>query len=65
MAVFKIYKDTRGHYRWRLMANNNKIIADKGEGYVKWEGAVDGINFVKKYAPSAKIVDLTKIYIRR
>src|SRR5262249_23176662 len=34
MAAFEIYKDKSGQFRWRLKANNGKIIADSGEGYV-------------------------------
>ncbi len=60
MAVFKIYKDSKKEYRWRFRAANNKIIADSGEGYVSWQGAKDGVDFVKKYAASAEIKDLTK-----
>ncbi|MGD8865397.1 MAG: DUF1508 domain-containing protein, partial [Anaerolineales bacterium] len=32
MAKFEIYKDKKGQFRWRLLANNNQIIAS-GEGY--------------------------------
>jgi len=33
----KIYKDKTGEWRWRLLAKNNKIVADSGEGYrTKW-----------------------------
>ncbi|MDO8487015.1 MAG: DUF1508 domain-containing protein [Candidatus Curtissbacteria bacterium] len=59
MAVFKIYKDVQGYYRWRFRAANNKIIADSGEGYVKWQDAKAGIDFIKKYAPDAEVKDLT------
>lgn len=30
---FEIYFDKNGEWRWRLVANNKKIIADSGEGY--------------------------------
>lgn len=65
MAVFKIYKDKKGEYRWRFKAANNKIIADSGEGYINWQSVINGVNFVKKFAPTAKIIDLTKITVRR
>lgn len=33
----QFYQDTRGEWRWRVVAGNNKIIADSGEGYdSKW-----------------------------
>ena len=30
---FEIYKDKARKWRWRLVANNGKIVADGGEGY--------------------------------
>ena len=27
------YKDDAGEWRWRLRANNGRILADSGEGY--------------------------------
>lgn len=30
---FHVYKDTAGYWRWRLLAGNNRTIADSGEGY--------------------------------
>lgn len=30
---FVHYKDARGMWRWRLIASNNRVIADSGEGY--------------------------------
>lgn len=32
-AHFQVYPDSRGDYRWRLVAGNGRIIADGGEGY--------------------------------
>jgi len=28
-----VYIDAAGHYRWRLVARNGRILADSGEGY--------------------------------
>jgi uncharacterized protein YegP (UPF0339 family) len=56
MAVkFELYKDTRGEFRWRLVASNGQTIATGGEGYKSKESAKDGIESVKKNAPIAKI----------
>jgi uncharacterized protein YegP (UPF0339 family) len=30
---FQTYRDSRGDWRWRLVAGNGQIIADSGEGY--------------------------------
>lgn len=55
--IFQIYKDRIGEYRWRLWAANNKIIADSAEGYTAKAGAEHGIQLVKDYAGSARVVD--------
>jgi len=60
VAVFKLYKDIQNQFRWRLRAVNNKVMADSGEGYINWQDAMDAIDWVKKFAPGAKVDDLTK-----
>lgn len=56
MGKFEIYKDRKGEYRWKLLANNNQVIAT-GEGYASKAGCKNGIASVKKNAPKAKIDD--------
>jgi uncharacterized protein YegP (UPF0339 family) len=36
----KVYRDKRLEWRWRLMAANNRIVADSGEGYKTKAGAL-------------------------
>jgi uncharacterized protein YegP (UPF0339 family) len=31
--AYWMYTDVNGHWRWRLVAANNRIIANSGEGY--------------------------------
>lgn len=55
---FYLYKDRANQWRWTLIADNNKKIADSGEGYLTEAGAVHGINLVKgtnAYTPVRKI----------
>ena len=59
MAEFELYKDTAGEYRWRLQANNNEVIADSAEGYVRKTDCEHGIELVKELAPKAPVNDLT------
>jgi len=54
-AKFELYKDTRGEFRWRLVASNGQTIATGGEGYKSKESAKAGIDSVKKNAPIAEI----------
>jgi uncharacterized protein YegP (UPF0339 family) len=58
MAKFEIIKDKKGQFRWRLLANNNQVIAS-GEGYTSKASCKNGIESVKKNGPKAAIEDLT------
>ena len=51
--AYYIYKDTAGYWRWRLVANNHKIIANSGEGYFNMSDCLAAIELVKnsKNAP--------------
>ena len=44
---FYIYKDTQGLWRWRLVAANNRTIADSGESYYNKQDCLDAISLVK------------------
>jgi len=58
MAKFEIYKDKKGEFRWKLLADNNQVIAT-GEGYTSKAGCKNGIESVKKNAAKAEVVDQT------
>lgn len=58
MVRFQVYRDSKGEYRWRLLAGNNEIVAIS-EGYTTKQGAINSANWVKKWAPVASIYDLT------
>ena len=47
MPKFQIYKDTAGKYRFRLRADNNKIIA-VGEAYEQYASCMNGIKSIQK-----------------
>lgn len=53
---FEIFKDKAGGYRFRLVAPNNEIIA-VSESYTTKQACLKGIEAVKKYAPTAEIVE--------
>ncbi|MCH7998059.1 MAG: DUF1508 domain-containing protein [Chloroflexi bacterium] len=59
MAKFQIFKDSAGEYRWRLRADNNKIIADSAEGYKAKSDCKHAIDLVKLLAPTAEVQDQT------
>ena len=57
MPKFQVYKDTAGKYRFRLRADNNKIIA-VGEAYEKYTSCINGIKSIQKNS-KAPIEDTT------
>jgi uncharacterized protein YegP (UPF0339 family) len=54
-AAFELYEDNAGEYRWRLLHENGQIIADSGQGYASRTGAIEGIQSVKRNAPTAEV----------
>lgn len=36
---FRVYQDLRGEWRWRLVAENGRVMADSAEGYDEERGA--------------------------
>ena len=56
-AKFELYKSANGEFRWRLKSANGQIIATGGEGYTRKDGALNGIEAVKRDAPEAPIDD--------
>ena len=56
-AMFIIFQDAGGAYRFHLRAPNNEIIA-VSEGYQSRTSCVNGVNTVKRYC-SAEIEDQT------
>lgn len=54
---FVVYKDDAGEYRWRLYAQNSKIIADSAEGYKNKADCVHGAKLVSSIASGALIWD--------
>ena len=54
----EIYKDSKGEWRWRLLASNGQIIATSGEGYVKYSHCVHMVNQMWEYFGEADVVTL-------
>jgi len=60
MAKFEIFQDAQEFFRFRLKADNWKVIA-VGEGYVSKQGCKDTISSIKELALRASVEDLTII----
>lgn len=52
MAYYHLYKDTSGHWRWRYVSSNNRIISISSEGYVNKADAINSINIMRGSAGS-------------
>lgn len=57
MAKFQVYKDAAGKFRFRLRADNNRIVA-VGEDYDKHAGVINGIRSIKRNCNSP-VLDTT------
>ena len=56
-AVFELFEDSAGEYRWRLVHDNGNIIADGGQGYSSKQKAKQGLRSVKRNVPGAAVED--------
>jgi uncharacterized protein YegP (UPF0339 family) len=45
--AYYVYKDAQGFWRWRLLAANNRNIANSGDGYWNKQDCLDAIKLVK------------------
>jgi uncharacterized protein YegP (UPF0339 family) len=50
---FEVYKDSRGNYRWRLIAANGQTVASSGEYFASESNAKRAAENVKQNAGSA------------
>lgn len=52
---FVLYKDNKGEWRWRLLAANQKVIADSAEGYKQKSDCIHGARLVASISTGAGI----------
>ena len=45
--AFQVYEDAAGEWRWRLVAGNERVIAESGEGYRDRRDCLHAIELVK------------------
>lgn len=58
MYTYQVYKDRRGQWRWRLRADNGKIIATSGgDGYKNLQDCMDMVGVLRSN-PNTEIVVL-------
>lgn len=56
---FELYRDKKGLWRWRLKANNGRIIADSAEGYSRRAAALKGVDNCMATCSATPVIDLT------
>lgn len=56
-GTFEVYKDKKGHFRFRLKSSNGEILISS-QGYTRKDSCLAGIESVKKNAPDADITEL-------
>lgn len=61
MLKFKVYVDNSGEWRWRLVAGNNKVIADSGESYKEKKDCEEAIVLVKSADVDTSVEDAPKV----
>ena len=52
---FELYRDKKDEWRWRLVAENGKIVADSAEGYKNKSDCVHEIYKIKEAARASGI----------
>lgn len=54
---FFVYKDSKGEYRWRFYAPNNRIMANSGEGYKNKADCISAINTICRETTSGLTIE--------
>jgi len=54
---FEVYKDKTKKWRWRLNAENGRIVADSGQGYSTKQSCLAAVKRVKTNSKSATITE--------
>lgn len=52
---FHTYQDRASEWRWQLVAENGKVVADSGEGYSSLQAVRAAAQRIKDEAPKATI----------
>ena len=58
---FEVYKDNKGNYRWRLLAQNGEPVASSGEGFSEKRTAMNAVKKLKEWSNTENVVDLEKL----
>ncbi len=56
-AGFEVYKDKADEWRWRLIRQNGRIVADSGEGYTERNDAMEAVERVQKVSGETEVYE--------
>lgn len=54
---FEVYEDNSHEFRWRLIVDNGKIVADSGEGYIRREDAHRAALTLRRTVARSRVLD--------
>lgn len=58
-SSYQRFTDSKGEYRYNILAETKEPVATSSEGYSSFQGRENAINIVKAYASTAEVKDLT------
>ncbi len=64
VAQYQFFRNMAGERRWRLRANNGRIIADSDDGYKKKSDWLHGVGLVKELAKDADVKEQAELICR-
>ncbi len=56
-AGFEVYKDKADEWRWRLIRQNGRIVADSGEGYTERNDAIEAVERVQSLSGETEVYE--------
>ena len=56
-AGFEVYRDEADEWRWRLIRQNGRIIADSGEGYTERSSAMEAVERVQSLSGETEVYE--------
>ena len=60
MAMFELYQDEDGGFRWRFRASGEDVVAASGRAYTRKGSCEGALTLVKLFARDAEVVDQTQ-----
>ena len=58
-TMFEVYKDKKGHFRWKLLSRNGDPVAEGAEGYAEKRSAMNAVKKLKDWASTTDLLDKT------